>query len=694
MDYPLDKLEEMKRVKSTPQATELGATEPGASTVPTDDNDSHKPSLSTIDSSHTITSLNQRSDSLPESLPENPEVDDFLVDNTVNLDDQINNLTIGLKAQPPLFQYNQNLNNILNFSQNSVTQDFENMMSETPDLSIIYPVYSITNNQPTQSGSYKTPSESTTPSNSNLDTYINLDNFKYQDTDVHQQALLQGLSGSSVPNPLPQDFLVNYSSPAPPKSEKFLPNARVSTFKFKKLAKVEHNYRSLLIDVVIKLGPLISSGQANLLQIKELYNIWLNSFLYESYDSDLMFCCLINLTTNFLISNNFNNFNMTASKTNSFVNLTNLKNILIMISIKYYAKVIKGLRHYLNNNFNPELCSFLSYILSLMSIYDPEVTLNSITCFTNGLFSVLKYNIALSIKKGITPPILIPVHLKLMHNIEKSIYFPGYDPSFLYEFQTKLHEFGRTIKQIPLNDPQMEFLRKQYDILEDFTGSTIKTYLPVLNSNLSNNQIQQEILFKMTSKWVRFYPSRFLVVNKNSHLMEKITYLFFKLMKKGLFAVFPQVKFYFLRDFDSPLMLDVFSFVDDNEIFNSEDFDTIKAIQPFKTKLKELTAYLVRCINYFQIRLQFLYKTIVYQSSTKNLFPIEDRKDFVINIPRLRKIFYDSLGIKETNIKSFSNTLIRPYNFPHMEDMEVDVEEGAVDFLSFKGGFLNGDQIS
>ncbi|CAH6721201.1 hypothetical protein CLIB1444_05S05820 [[Candida] jaroonii] len=619
--------------------------------------------------------------------------------NSHDLDDEIENLSIGLR---PTTHYYNNFNNILNHPNNTISQNFDNLLTATPDKEgIIYPVYSIVGNQGISpfdinnfgfTGLSSTGISSTGMSSAaatpNIDNYYN----NYED-DSLQQNLIESLMNSSS---VPQDYLINIASPPQIASSKILPNGIKQQFKFKKLKKVEVNYRAVLIDTVIQLGPMISQGTASLIQIRGLYTVWLNSFLYKSYESDLMFSCLINLTTNFLISNIFNNFNLINNNTNNFINITNTKNILLIITIKYYAIVIKGIRIYLNKNFDPELCSFVSYILSLMSIYDPEVSLNSVNCFTDGLFSVLKFNLNQSIKKGITPPILIPVHLKLMENIQKSIYFPGYDPDFLHEYRDMLSTFGAILSKLKLPTELEQYLNKHYSNLWDFTNSSLDEYLPLLIENQDNNQIQQEVLFKMTSTWVRLFPSKLLMINKNSHLMEKVLYIFFKLFKKSLFAIVPQVKYYFLRDFDSPLMLDVFNFLNDNEIFFDDNLNQDYVVK-YKDELKVLISYCVRAANYFLKRLQFMYKTVVYESTTKNLFPVpQERKSFIIDIPKFRKLFYETLNIKETHIKSFNTTLIKPYHFPHTEDIEQG-EDGIdhVDYLTMKEyGFLAGDVIS
>lgn len=676
LDYDDDQLEELRayKVSKKDEVSELSDRSKRSNSIKKEE----RFDSSTRNNSETTNSSSGIRENSTSSIPTS-------LDNTTTFSKQndldIENLTIGFKSAPSI-NYSQNYSNALNHAQSSISQNFDNLLPKASDMSIVYPVYSITNNQ--ELSPYVQDTE--------YIDYDQLENY-YQGSgssnDMEQQCLLQSLNNPKFQHPY-------YSSSVPIQPVRPLPHAVPSTGKFKKLKRNEKNYRHLLIDMVIKLGPLINTGQATLIQIRELYGLWLNSFLYQSRYSDLMFSCLINLTTNFLISNSFNNFNLINSDPNKFLEITNVKNILILVSVKYYSVVIKGLRNFLNNNFTPELCSSMSYILSLMSIYDPEATCNSTRCFSDGLFSVLKYNIDLSIKRGQTPPILIPVHLRLMHNIEKSIYFPGYDPTFLNEYRQKLTQLGKIIKQVNLSHDQQlsQTIQKDFDNLSDYTDKTLNEYLPILMANLEDNSVQEEFLFRMTSKWVRLFPSRLLVITKKAHIIEQVLYLFYKFFKKALFAILPQVKFYFLRDFDSPLMLDVFCFINDNEIFTSEKFDDAQ-IEPFKTELLKLSAYSIRGINYFQKRIQFLYKTIVYQGSTKDLFPLEQRKGFIINIPKLRNIFYESLNLKETNIKSFGKTFIKPFHFPHLEDYnegnDIDVD---VNFLKLTPiGFLENDVL-
>lgn len=611
-----------------------------------------------------------------------------------DLQDEINNLSIGFGFRP--VQYHNNFNNVLNHSANSISQNFDNLLAATPDkdMSIVYPVYSIVNNQglspfgglPTEG--FENIDNFTTTTNNNNNNNYNTDHSDLQNN------LLRSLMRSST---VPQDYLINISSPSRITFSKQLPNAINTEFRFKKLKKPERNYSALLIEMVIRLSPKVSTGTSNLTEIRQLYNLWLTSFIYKSFASGLMFSCLINLSTNFLISNSFNTLNIIDHK--QFLNVTHVKNILLLLSIKHYAIVIKGIRVHLNKNFDPELCSSVSYILSLMSIYDPEVSLNSINCFTNGLISVLKFNLNLAYKNSLTPPTLIPVHLKLMENIQKSIYFPGYDPLFLNEYQIMLGSFGKLLPNLALPLPMAIFVNKHYRSLSEYVDKAIRQDLPVIISNLRDNQIQQEVLFKMTSTWVRLFPSKLLITNEKSHIIDKVLYLFFKVFKKSLFAIIPQVKFYFLRDFDSPLMLDVFNFINDTEIFFDTGLNDSFLSKEQSVELKCLISYCIRVLNYFQKRLQFMYQTIIYQLSTNKLFPLEERKSMVIDIPQLRKTYYERLNIEETNIINFNTTLINPSHLPHSKGSHIQSQSPdnvsmKVDYLTMNhNGFLNDDIV-
>ena len=80
-------------------------------------------------------------------------------------------------------------------------------------------------------------------------------------------------------------------------------------------------------------------------------------------------------------------------------------------SLQYYAYTIKGLGKVLNDeSTDPDLTGSVSYILSLMSVYDTQATLNSIICFRNGLFSIFKHNDIAYEKIDPNSKVLIPTH--------------------------------------------------------------------------------------------------------------------------------------------------------------------------------------------------------------------------------------------------------------------------------------------
>ena len=653
-------------------------------------------------------------------------------------------------------QLDLDMNNVLNIAHSSITQNFDNLLgnARTDEFPIIYPVYSINTDSHTSSGymsdanPYFVPkrdvfSGQVNPSDNasshffnatNVTSTLNLPptslayNSDHTMTSRPSTSTIPpyGLEISTMQPPSQLQNPQNFQAPTLAYDNRFgcpekysLPGALTTPTSFVIVQRDITNYQLKLISLVKEMGASIAAGTSLLPQIRILYITWLNSFIHHSYSSDLMFSCLLNLTTNYLICNTFDScpsYRRVKSKLQTgllpyqqvgefsmYIDKSKLKNSAIVKSIKYYAKVIKDLRILLNKNDDPELCSSVSYILSLMSIYDPEATLNSTICFRDGLFSILSYNLNLSLKKGEKVPLLIPVHLKLMKNIARSIYLPGYDPSFLFEFKSVLTNFAEMVlpvldkvnevtlsQNLPPNYSSPFVKLKLLDLLE-FVNATIDKHVPVINGNLDDMSIQEEVLFDILYNWVRLFPSRLTVVSRDTDLLQKVLYLFYKVFKKSLFAIFPQVKFHFLRDFDSPIMTDVFAVKNDVDILihemdhSAENSLLDEYYQPLLPHLKFMTAYLIRINTFLSKRIMLLYRYIVYEELPQKLFPIDDMRawrDSIKGVAQARADFNKVIGLHELPIKSFLKTPIRKIHYPKIVtesnsdygDDEIDIE--------------------
>ncbi|KAK6456413.1 uncharacterized protein RJT20DRAFT_145503 [Scheffersomyces xylosifermentans] len=599
-----------------------------------------------------------------------------------------------LQQQQLQQQYNSDsLNNMLNFQHSSITQNFDNLLNNNiteGEEPIIYPVLNAMLpdfNQPLQH--QVAPADIFT---SNKEFYpdamdFTSSNAMYLDNPDDFSSSLFNSDNLVFTNGTPA--VPSGLTPAPLAPS--LPNAIHMPVTFTVKARESPNYQLKLMETLKVLGPSIDNGTCPLPTIRSLYYVWLNSFIYRSYKSEIMMSCLLNLTTNYLISNCFLNC-PTYRKyiplgTPQIDEVALAQNTKSSDKLSHYAKVIKDLRYLLNRNEEPDLCASVSYILSLMSIYDPEATLNSSNCFRDGLFSILSYNLSTSIKKSGIVPIIIHVHLKLMNNIARSIYMPGYDPSFLHEFQSVLNEYGALVrpvinqmKEYTINNnlppiKTLQFISLKVKDLTDYTNDTINNYIPRILENFSDLDMQQELLFDMIYRWVRFFPSRLSMITASSDPLEKVLYLFYKVLKKALFAIFPQVKFFFLRDFDSPLMLDVFALNKDVDIFLSELDNPINNVLPWEVyapiipQLKSMSSYLIRIITFLQIRVGLLYRYIVYEPIAKEKFPINDVRAWrnsITNVEETRQEFNKVIGLNEVPIKSFFKNYIKPENYPRM----------------------------
>ncbi|EDK45149.1 hypothetical protein LELG_03328 [Lodderomyces elongisporus NRRL YB-4239] len=551
-----------------------------------------------------------------------------------------------------------------------ITQNFDNLLPMEAENEVIYPVYEMTT------------SAQGTP-------HLNSRPF------LHKQS--SGLAGAI--------------------------NQKV-TFRYKRDVK-KINYEQELLHLLKTMGPLVQRGQASLPQIRNLYTMWLNSFIYKGYTSSLMFNCLLNLNTNYLITNCFTDSYKYYSSDGEIaliargIQLAKARQTCLVKSINYYAEVIKELRGMLSTNHDPDTAGSVSYILSLMSVYDPESSLNSTTCFIDGLFGVLAYNINILAKSGIAP-ILVPIHLKLMTNVAMSVYLPGYNPTFLYECRQLLTRFGDIL--LPMIDASRatsssrdylihQFLEIKYRELFSFVNEAIDYYIPHLNANLADMELQQQLLYEMIMKWVRIFPGKFIANKKVQGPMEKMLYLFYKAFKKAFFAVCPQIKFFFLRDFDSPLMMDVFASHDDYDIYNNDiESPTTRRFSddvymPYVGELKYMASYLIRLITFFQMRLSILYRFLMIDMSTNHDFKYTEVNQWrrgITDIMATRREFIERAGVREVYITMFSKQYLRKLNYPEMTvGYEIDADElmesttiddGVIDIMSLQpSGLLQSD---
>ncbi|CAH2353107.1 hypothetical protein CLIB1423_09S02938 [[Candida] railenensis] len=582
------------------------------------------------------------------------------------------------------------VSNALSIDQREITQNFDNLLptsTEDPENSIIYPVYSIGEaHEEKFSPSWRQQYQQSIPGKEKS----NESSLSEQQKQLHAQtqgvkvpshffkasieALIpQSLSHSTIGSPL----IKGRKTSAGALYSGALPGAILSDYSFPLLTKVKYNYVNLFVKVLYVSGPKIAKGICPLDEIRFLYTTWMNSFFYRAYDSSLMFSCLLNLSTNFLYSNCLQGdyvSNAFPLSTRSMV-----RNSFLVISIKHYGKTIKLLREVLNMSNSPELCSSISYILSLMSIYDPEANMNSINCFRDGLFSVISHHLNIAKSKGIQPSPFIPYYSQLMKNIERSVYLPSYDSTFLNEYSTILLKFDDILKwymsQSAVLSSNMKFIFNKYNDLVNFSNDTLSSYLPEINKNIHNIEVQQEILFDMIHRWVRLFPSKLSFLSTNTHPLEKVLFLFYKVFKRALWAIVPQVKFIFLRDFETPLMSDIFNTKNEYDIFDHElDFPNeelldfpISVYQVHLNNLKWISSYLIRLNSFFQRRTGILYKVLVIDNDTQKKFPIDDIRKWRVqikDIEQARTNYASVIGISETYIQSFENTIIEPKHYP------------------------------
>ncbi|KAG7194380.1 uncharacterized protein KQ657_004592 [Scheffersomyces spartinae] len=550
--------------------------------------------------------------------------------------------------------------------QQMITTDFDNLLahSSTTSDAIIYPVYSI---QQQDSNNERIVERTTTVAFSG--------------------SLSLGRSSLSSPTIL--------GFPPPP-----LPNAIRSVTTFKNIQADVKDYQNSLKEKIVKL----QLGAGNLYTVRRIYRAWVKTFIQLAFLSKMMFSCLLNLTTNYLLSNPLKS--KKALVRLSPVEREKTLDKLVVLSIKHYARVIRTLRRNLNNNTAADMCSRVSYVLSIMSIYDPEATKNSMICFRDGLFSVLThtYNSVMSKCRNLSVQENIPlIHLFMLKNLLKSAYYPSYDPTFLKEFQEQLYLFRSLIGDSSLSSMS--------DILDDFTAfldQICLKHIPILINEVDNLATQQDLLLDMLHKWTRLFPSKFVSYNTQSEdMIEQVLYLFFMALKRILNNMFPQVRFFFIQDFGSPLILEVNEHDFDYDIYKNMPTEPVELSSGVILQLndilqlKQISGYLLRVNKFFDKRIALIYGL---QVNNDVAFHIEGDirvwRESITSLSQTRKYFVDSLGLKEIYMKSFAHTLIRSYNYPRsfggISEISED-EEIRQDNLDFTGlmpnGFLPEDHV-
>lgn len=538
---------------------------------------------------------------------------------------------------------------VLNFQASAITQNFDNLLANE-DRQIIYPVYSIHN----------------APDGDEM-------NLRMQPA-AGEYDIPTGPFGAA------RDVFLKGNTSVTPAVHllRTLPHAMHLGRTFAVPRRSAVNYELLLLQLVGTVNTLISEGRASLDDIRQLYHVWLCYFIYKAFRLPVMFLCLTNLTTNYLITNVF--LVNELPRFDALVLSTRFRNMLVVHLIQHYAIVIKKLSLLLNKNGDPEMAASISYILSLMAIYDPEATANSTKCFRDGMFLVLSYTLHLAQKNHVVPPRLIPIHLQLMTNVTRTVYLPAYNLSFLNEYQKMLTRFGAILQELggsPIhNESTWSFIQQEHSKLAAFCHKTLTTYIPDVDGSLDDISHQERVFFSMFHSWANLQPSRLLMVRSTTDPVEKVLNLMYRLFRKAVFAVMPQVRFFYLRDFDSPLMLDVFVANKDQDVFGELDFPQNLSVCPeayerVKPELKTIAAYAIRVLTFLGLRLSVLYRNLVYNEQVRRLYPIKnvvEWRNSITDIGQTREEFHARIGLTEYSILSFNHTYITSLHYPQIID--------------------------
>lgn len=447
--------------------------------------------------------------------------------------------------------------------------------------------------------------------------------------------------------------------------------------------------------------PLMQYGAAMLPRIRALYKAWLGFFILRAGKDPAMFLCLLNLTTNYIITNVLaepGNWGVDGQQSTAAV--ARVRAALVVHLIKHYAQVIKYLRASLNDNSNPVLSASVSYILSLMAIYDPEATAHSTKCFRDGLLSVLTHTLRSTVYPAL-PPTTVKVHLQFMKNVSATVYLPQYLPQILHECERMLAQFGAVLARVTpalTGTRAADILRRDYLHLELFLHDAIHNYVPIVTSSLNDIQCQEKILFTMIRRWTTNHPLRMLPMNKASDPLEKVMSLFYRVVCKCISSVVPQLRFFFLRDLDSPLI--VSSIQEGFESLLLADLNaparlciTPELYRDIVEELKFLASYATRTTKFLSLRLQVLYCNMITSKFVQQMtqgYNIVEWRDSITDVAAARAHAAARMHLHEVQISAFCNTYIMPAHYPTFGTPPQDPEPAseAVDFMSLQANGL------
>lgn len=469
--------------------------------------------------------------------------------------------------------------------------------------------------------------------------------------------------------------------------------------------RLKLDFEPQFYSVVDSIQPLALSGLALLPQIRHLYHMWIGFFILRAVRDLAMFLCLVNLTTNYMITNVLGAQGEWSAERAGCTDRTE-RAALVVHLIKHYAQVIAHLRALLNHNTDQSLCASISYILSLMAIYDPEATPHSTKCFRDGLFSVLTH----TIRSSPTPviPTMTILHLQFMKNLSATVYMPPYLPHILLEGERMLARLGELLARITPEDTTdagtVQLVRRYFRHLEQFTHDAVRVYVPAVDASLDDKLRQEEILFTMMRRWTTGLPLRLLVVRKESDPLEKAVTLFYRLISKCITSVVPQLRFFFLRDLETPLMVDTILVRFEDLLFADLDAPAHLCITPahYQTllpELKVLAGYATRTTAFLGMRLALLYRGLVTSPQVQLIAPaanVAEWRDSITDVAAARAEGIARVGLSEVQIESLCNTYIAPAHYPSFGGVTQGLIPASepVDFMTLQpSGMLARDAL-
>jgi len=219
-----------------------------------------------------------------------------------------------------------------------------------------------------------------------------------------------------------------------------------------------------------------------------------------------------------------------------------------------------------------------------------------------------------------------------------ALFIPTYDFNVLYEIFDVLKDFGPILRKE--ND---EILTMHYEKLIDYLDSN------VLNSTIKYKKNDEfitsypsDMIYELYHSFNSILPSEVFTIPTMGNPIQRVFYLFYFMVGRAMDNVFPETRYLTQHRYIGPTTVYPFTIGDIYDENLSPD-------------LIYFANYSLRVLTFFSRRSDF------FSRYMKIMNPFPEK------LPENRFLSRKTSKVKETQIINFKNSIIRPWNYPHLE---------------------------